>query len=71
MTNSTGILYEGGGETSPAKNKRREVKPRIDLEFERMIVACGIGCIVNDIDLSDTDYVRLYLAFSRLSKKHE
>lgn len=46
------------------------VKPkRVDLKFERMIVLCAVGCLINDIPMSDTDYVRMELAFSRLLSK--
>lgn len=41
---------------------------RIDYAFEQLIVRCAIGCIINDIHMSDDDFVRLYLAFSRLGK---
>lgn len=43
--------------------------PRIDLEFEQMVLRCGIGCLVRDIPMSDNDYLRLELAFSRLGRK--
>lgn len=49
-------------EPDPPKQKR------IDLAFEQMIVCCGIGCIIRDIPMDEADYVRLYLAFSRLGK---
>lgn len=44
-------------------------KQRIDLNFELMIVRCGIGCLENDIPMTNNDYVRLHLAMSRLGKK--
>lgn len=47
------------------KKKRPE---RIDMEFELTVLRCGIGCIIEDIPLSDNDFVRLYLAMSRLGK---
>lgn len=42
---------------------------RVDLKFERMVVLCAVGCLINDIPMSDTDYVRMELAFSRLLSK--
>lgn len=39
---------------------------RIDLAFERMIILCGVGCLIHDIAMDDNDYIRLHLAFSRL-----
>lgn len=52
-------------EQQPAKEKPK----RVDLKFERMIILCGVGCLINDIEMSDTDYVRMELAFSRLLSK--
>lgn len=49
----------------PQQKKRSE---RIDLNFEMTVLRCGIGCIIEDIPLSDNDFVRLYLAMSRLGK---
>lgn len=49
----------------PEKQKPK----RIDLAFEQMVVCCGIGCLINDMPMDENDYVRLYLAFSRLEKK--
>lgn len=43
--------------------------PRVDLKFEQMIICCAIGCIIQDMPMSNNDYIRMYLAFSRLSKK--
>lgn len=57
---ATDSLYEK--EPEPQKPKR------IDLAFEQMIVCCGVGCLINDIPMDETDYVRLHLAFSRLGK---
>lgn len=54
-------LYE-----QPTKKKVE----RIDLAFEQMIVRCGIGCLINDIAMDENDYVRLYLAFSRLLRSY-
>lgn len=54
-------LYE-----QPTKKKAE----RINLEFEQMIVSCGIGCLINDIAMDENDYVRLYLAFSRLLRSY-
>lgn len=46
------------------------VKPkRVDLKFERIVVLCAVGCLINNIPMSDTDYVRMELAFSRLLSK--
>lgn len=46
------------------------VKPkRVDLKFERIVILCAVGCLINDIPMSDTDYVRMELAFSRLLSK--
>lgn len=48
----------------------KPVKPqRVDLKFEQMVICCGIGCLIKDIPMSDNDYVRLELAFSRLLSK--
>lgn len=58
--NPADILYE----QEPEKPKPK----RIDLAFEQMVVCCGIGCIIRDIPMDEADYVRLYLAFSRLGK---
>jgi hypothetical protein len=49
----------------PEQKKRPE---RVDLRFELTVLRCAIGCIIEDIPLSDNDYVRLYLAMSRLGK---
>ncbi len=43
---------------------------RINLDFERMIIRCGIGCLINDIAMDENDYVRLHLAFSRLLRSY-
>lgn len=66
MAKSTSILYEEGAE--PAKKNAR--KPRIDYAFERIVLGCAIGCIINGLPMSDADYVRMYLALSRLSSEH-
>lgn len=55
-------LYE-----RPIKKKAE----RIDLAFEQMVVRCGIGCLINDIAMDENDYVRLYLAFSRLLRSYK
>lgn len=48
----------------------KPVKPqRVDLKFEQMIIRCAVGCLINDIPMSDNDYVRMELAFSRLLSK--
>lgn len=48
----------------------KPAKPqRVDLKFEQMVICCGIGCLIKDIPMSDNDYVRLELAFSRLLSK--
>lgn len=60
--NSTGVLYRE--EELPPKKPAA----RIDIKFERMVVACGIGCITQDLELSEADLVRLHLAISRLIK---
>lgn len=52
-----------------AKDPEKKPPPRIDLKFEEMVLRCGIGCLINDIDMSDNDYIRLHLAFSRLRKQ--
>ena len=52
-----------------AENKKPDRTPRIDLKFERMIIMCAIGCLKQDIPLSEKDYVRLHLAYSRLKGK--
>lgn len=59
--NATDALYE--------KEPEKQRPARIDLAFEMMIVRCGIGCLINDIAMDETDYVRLHLAFSRLGKQ--
>lgn len=56
-------LYE-----QPPPKKKAE---RIDLAFEQMIINCGIGCLINDIDMDENDYVRLCLAFSRLLRSYK
>lgn len=48
------------------KEPEQQRPKRIDLAFEQMVVCCGIGCLINDIPMDESDYVRLYLAFSRL-----
>lgn len=58
---ATDVLYQ----QEPEKQKPK----RIDLAFEQMVVCCGIGCIIRDIPMDENDYVRLYLAFSRLGKQ--
>lgn len=57
---STAVLYQK--EPEPAREKR------IDIAFETMVLHCGIGCIIKEIPMDETDYVRLYLAFARLGK---
>lgn len=57
---ATDVLTE-----QPQQKKRPE---RIDLNFELTVLRCGIGCIIEDIPLSDNDFLRLYLAMSRLGK---
>lgn len=49
-----------------AENKKPERSARVDLKFERMIILCAIGCLKQDLPLSEKDYVRLHLAYSRL-----
>lgn len=60
--NASSVLY--GNESEKPKQQR------IDLAFEMMVLRCGIGCIINDMPMSDEDYVRLYLAMSRLGKSN-
>lgn len=51
-------------ESEPDRPKQK----RVDMAMELMVLRCGIGCIVNNIAMDDNDYVRLYLAMSRLGK---
>lgn len=60
--NPSSSLYE-----QPKPEKKKE---RIDLKFERMIVLCGVGCLINNIAMDENDYVRLHLAFSRLIRSY-
>lgn len=46
-------------------------RKRVDLKFEQIIIHCAVGCLINDIPMSDTDYVRMELAFSRLLSKQQ
>lgn len=56
--------------TPESEQPAKPIKPqRVDLKFEQMIICCGIGCLIKDIPMSDNDYVRLELAFSRLLSK--
>lgn len=49
-----------------------KIKPaRIDLKFERTIILCAVGCLIHDIPMSNNDYVRMELAFSRLLSKKQ
>lgn len=41
---------------------------RIDLDFELLVLRCAIGCLINDLPMSDPDYVRMHLAIARLLK---
>lgn len=61
--NAADSLYE-----QPQAKKKHE---RIDLAFEQMVIRCGIGCLINDIAMDENDYVRLYLAFSRLLRSYK
>ncbi len=61
--NAADSLYE-----QPEAKKKPE---RIDLAFEQMVIRCGIGCLINDIAMDENDYVRLYLAFSRLLRSYK
>lgn len=49
-----------------AEQPKPERPKRVDLKFEKMIILCAIGCLEQGLPLSDKDYVRLHLAYSRL-----
>lgn len=49
-----------------AQPEKQERPKRVDLKFERMIILCAIGCLEQGIELSEKDYVRLHLAYSRM-----
>lgn len=66
MAKPTDILYQEASE--PAKQKARQ--PRIDYAFERIVLGCAIGCIIDGLYMSESDYVRMYLALSRLGNEH-
>ena len=51
-----------------AEEQKPERKQRVDLKFEEMIIRCAIGCIIADMPMSEKDYVRMHLAFSRLAR---
>lgn len=55
------VLYQQ--ETKP------EPKKRIDYEFEKMVILCGVGCLIHDIAMDENDYVRLHLALSRVGSQ--
>lgn len=67
MASSIDILFEESPE-SPGKKART---PRIDYDFERLVLGCAIGCLVRDMPMSDADFVRLHLALSRLGAEHK
>lgn len=56
------ILFE------PEAKEPEQKKARIDLKFELTVLQCAIGCLVNDMDMSEQDYIRMHLAISRLLK---
>lgn len=56
-------------EASIEPEEIRKKAAKINLAFEQMIIRCAVGCLINNIHMSDNDYVRMHLAFSRLSKK--
>lgn len=44
-----------------------KVKPkRVDMEFEKMVYRCGLGCLIRGIPMDEKDEVRLLLAISRI-----